>query len=246
MYSKITTGILIIIIASGSALAQGLAPVVLPDPLEDVPPKSGRPVFYHFSWRTFIALNWPAKAGAASRGLPDRNRKFWDRDGPRVWMTWKSRYEIFQPQGVLPRPWASYDGKNPCGPGFRNDVLTLSSFSQFADFNQGNFKFRLANPLVAQNHTYVRYDVHVNEPEFDSIVGNKWYIEKNLPNAQTFVPFNVGSTAVKAAWRILKENDKPVRDRYYVVPRAQVFDGKKCVLQDVALVGLHIVTKTRS
>ena len=179
MLLRITTDILAIMIASGSALADVPAPAVLPDPLQDVAQGSDLEFFYNFSWRSFIALNWPAKAGAASRGLPDRNRAFGDKDGPRVWMTWKSRYEIFRPHGVLPSPWASYDGKNPCGPGFRNDVLTLSSFSQFADFNQGNFNFRLANPLVAQNHTYVRYDVHVNEPEFNSIVGNKWYIEKN-------------------------------------------------------------------
>jgi hypothetical protein len=68
-------------------------------------------------------------------------------------MTWKSRYEIFQTDGALPGPWASYDGQNPCGEGFKNDVLTLSSFGAFADFNQAGPNFRLANPLVAQNHT---------------------------------------------------------------------------------------------
>jgi len=99
---------------------------------------------------------------------------------------------------------------------------------------------------VAQNHTYVRYEVRVNEPEFDSIVGNKWYIAENLPTSTTAVRFNIGSTSIKAAWRILNEKDTPdIRKRYYVVHNAQVFDGKKCVLQDVALVGLHIVTKTR-
>jgi hypothetical protein len=250
MYLKITTGILAIIIASGSTLAQAPSrtptptPAVLPDPVQDVPLGSDLEFFYDFSWRLFIALNWPAQGGAAGRGLPDRKRAFSDTDGPRVWMTWKSRYEIFQADGALPRPWASYDERNPCGQGFRNDVLTLSSFAKFSDFNQANFGFKLANPLVAQNHTYVRYDVHVNEPEFNSIVGNKWYLAKSLPNAQTVIPFNEGSTSVKAAWRVLKETDKQVRDRYYVVPNAQVFDGKKCTLQDVALVGLHIVTKT--
>jgi hypothetical protein len=65
----------------------------------------------------------------------------------------------------------------------------------------------------------------------------------------TTIPFNTGSTEIKAAWRILTEKDTPaIRSRYYVVPNAQVFDvaSSKCKPQDIALVGLHIVTKTPS
>jgi hypothetical protein len=63
------------------------------------------------------------------------------------------------------------------------------------------------------------------------------------------VPFDVGSTEIKAAWRILTDKDTAdVRNRYYVVPNAQVFDpaSKKCIALDIALVGFHIVTKTKS
>jgi hypothetical protein len=63
------------------------------------------------------------------------------------------------------------------------------------------------------------------------------------------VPFNIGSTSVKAAWRILTEKDTPaIRARYYVVRGAAVFDERsgKCTERDIALVGLHIVTKTKS
>jgi hypothetical protein len=52
---------------------------------------------------------------------------------------------------------------------------------------------------------------------------------------------------VKAAWRILtdKENTPATRQRYYVA-HALVFDvrKRKCIRQDAALVGFHIVTKT--
>jgi hypothetical protein len=105
----------------------------------------------------------------------------------------------------------------------------------------------LGNPLVAQNQTYARYQVQVNQPEFDSIVGNKWYIAGNLPTPTTTVPFNPGSTEIKAAWRILTDKDtSAIRSRYYVVPNTQVLDvaSGKCTAQDIALVGLHIVTKT--
>jgi hypothetical protein len=78
---------------------------------------------------------------------------------------------------------------------------------------------------------------------------NKWYIFSNLPTRMTALPFNQGSVAVKAAWRILTDKDTPaIRARYYVVPNAQVFDpaSRTCMAQDIALVGLHIVTKTPS
>lgn len=259
MYFKIVTGISIVIAVSGSALAEYPPLAVSPDSLADVSASARPEFFYNYSWRSFIALNWPAqsrltlndarKVGAASRGLPDRERHFGDTDGPRVWMTWKSRYEIFQPMGALPSPWASYEGKNPCGgEGFDKDIVTLSSFSAFHDFDQAGFDyFQLGSPLVVQNRTYVRYEVRVNETEFNSIVGNKWYIAKNLPTKAPSVPYNIGSTSIKAAWRILTEIDKPYRDRYYVVPDAQVFDvtSGECIRQDVALVGFHIVTKTK-
>jgi hypothetical protein len=100
---------------------------------------------------------------------------------------------------------------------------------------------------VAQNQTYVRYEVRANEPEFNSIVGKEWYIASKLPTRETFASFNNDSTSIKAAWRILTDKDTPaIRARYYVVPKAQVFDvvSGKCTAQDIALVGLHIVTKT--
>lgn len=232
------------------ALAQVPPPTVSPDPLPDVPPTTGDPFpfFDNYSWRSFIALNWPAMSGAANRGLPDRSKPFGDASGPRVWETWKSRYEIFQPGGAVPSAWNSYDGQNPCGSGFRNDATTLSSFTAFGDFNQAIFSLdKIGNPLVAQNQTYARYEVRVNRPEFDSIVGHKWYLASNLPTPTTPVPFNSGSTEIKAAWRVLTAADAPaIRSRYYVVPKAQVFDvaSGKCTAQDIALVGFHIVTKT--
>jgi hypothetical protein len=118
--------------AIAPASAQDLPPPkVSPDPIADIPITTFDPslLFANYSWRIFIALNWPAKAGAANRGQPDRTKAFGNVSGPRVWSTWKSRYEIFQPNGEIPDPWASYGGKNPCGSGFSNEVVTLSSFT---------------------------------------------------------------------------------------------------------------------
>ena len=247
--AKLMLVTLALVAATTCASAQAPRPTVSPDPLPDVPPTTGDPFpfFDNYSWRSFIALNWPAKSGAANRGQPDRAKAFGS-DGPRVWATWKSRFEVFQPGGATPSPWSSYEGANPCGGGFSNEATTLSSFSAFSDFNQAIFSLaKVGNALVAQNQTYARYEVRMNQPEFESIVGNKWYIASNLPTPDKAVPFNTGSTEVKAAWRILTDKDTPaIRARYYVVPKAQVFDvaSGKCALQDIALVGFHIVTKT--
>ncbi len=104
----------------GLAAAQDATPLVSPDRIEDVP--STRldpfPSFDNFAWRAFIALNWPSLPGARNRGEPDRAKSLGD-PGPRVWETFKSRYELFEvgPNGkpAPPSPWASFDGRNPCG-----------------------------------------------------------------------------------------------------------------------------------
>jgi hypothetical protein len=48
--------------------------------LPDVPPtpkgEDPFPFFDNYSWRSFIALNWPAMTGAANRGRPDRAKAF--------------------------------------------------------------------------------------------------------------------------------------------------------------------------
>lgn len=245
--------------APGGALAQDDNPKVDPQRIEDVPVQSetfeqALARFDNFSWRAFIALNWPAMAGAANRGAPDTVKKLGD-PGPRVWETYKARYEIFLPGGPKPAGWDSYNGMNPCGGGVGNELKTLSAFNKFADFNQADLDInKIANPLVAQNRTYTRYEVRVNKQEFDSIVGNEWYIRDKLPKADMPGRFAIGSVEIKASWRILNDRDTPaVRARFYVVKDALVFDPVKsiaagavvCDKQDIALVGFHIVIKTK-
>jgi hypothetical protein len=242
-----------------SVSAEDVVPRVLPDRIDDVPSTRPDPfpAFNNFSWRAFVALVWPARTDPGHRGEPDRSKTLGD-SGPRVWETFKSRYEVFQrgPNGraLQPAKWFSYDGMNPCGPYVNNRTKTLSSFNTFSDFNQASFTLgKFASPLVAQNRTYTRYEVRFNKAEFDSIVDHNWYNRSYLPTAEKPGWFNVGSVAVKAAWRILTEADTPaVRGRYYVVRDAEILDVAKsreagtgvCSKRDIALVGFHIVIKT--
>src|ERR1041385_4888440 len=109
-----------------------------------------------------------------------------------------------------------------------------------------------ANPLVAQNRTYTRYETRINEPEYAALALSGWSQGQNLPDQEHPAKLPAGSIAVKAAWRILTAADTPVvRARYYVVKNADVVDVAKtvaaghvvCTKSDVALVGLHLVVR---
>lgn len=206
-----------------------------------------------FAWRAFISLNWPAVGGAA-RGEPDRTQSLGS-PGPRVWETFKSAAETFPIDGdgrrIAATPWSSQAGPNPCGGD--NSEKTIAAFKPFAEFNQPSFSTAApANPLVAQNGEYVRYETRFNALEFGAFLANGWSEGLNLPNAERPAHFPAGAIAVKAAWRPLNELDAPaIRARYYVT-RAAIVDVPGtldaghivCTARDVALVGLHIVVRT--
>lgn len=240
--------------------AQSGARVVSPDRIEDVPSLKANvdkfPELDNFAWRAFIALNWPSLTDPARRGVPDRARKLGD-PGPRVWETFKARYELFQvgPDGhaIAPPPWATYDAANPCGADVNGRAKTLAAYEPFMDFNQFFAPGAAANPLVAQNRTYTRYETRLNEPHYSALARIGWSQGQNLPDQENPLQLPAGSIAVKAAWRLLTAADTPaVRARYYVVENANVVDVAKtlaarrvvCSKSDVALVGLHIVIRT--
>jgi len=244
---------------STRALGEDVAPRVSPDRIADVPSTKPDPfpAFDNFAWRAFVALNWPSRLEADHRGEPDREKTLADQ-GPRVWETFKSRYELFEVgadgRTAAPSAWTSYEGRNPCGPAADNRVKTVASFVPFAEFNEPGFTLgEYLNPLVAQNRTYTRYEIRFNRLEYEAIAGAGWSEGRNLPDEAHPADFPVGSIAVKAAWRVLTDADPPaVRARYYVVRDALVVDVAQslaagrlaCAKADVALVGLHIMIKT--
>lgn len=237
-------------------------PTVSPDRLEDVPllmaDIDAFPSVDNFAWRAFVALNWPSLTDAAHRGLPDRRKKLADA-GPRVWETYKARYEVF-PVGAdgspsPPQPWAAYAAASPWGGKGSGREKTLASFEAFMDFNQFHSPGLPGNPLVAQNRTYTRYETRLNKIEYQAFARSGWSGGRNLPGQEHPAQLPAGSIAVKAAWRMLTEADPPsVRARYYIVKDANVADvagtlaaGRvTCAKSDIALVGLHIVIRTKT
>ena len=161
------------------------------------------------------------------------------------------------PTGAPPRqnPGRPTKRRNPCGADVDNRAKTLATFTPFMDFNQSAFLPGIgANPLVAQNHTYTRYEGRINEPEYSALAVKGWSVGENLPDPAHPADLPAGSIAVKAAWRPLNAADSAaVRARYYVVADANIVDVAKtlaaghvvCSKSDVALVGLHIVIRTK-
>ena len=156
---------------------------------------------------------------------------------------------------IPPKPWATYEAANPCGAEVDNRAKTLATFTPFMDFNQSAFLPGVAaNPLVAQNGAYTRYEVRLNAPEYAALAQSGWSEGENLPDPAHPARLPAGSIAVKAAWRPLTAMDTAaVRARYYVVENANIVDVAKtlaaghtvCSKSDVALVGLHIVIRTK-
>jgi hypothetical protein len=208
-------------------------------------------IFDDFSWREFIALNWPAVAG--KRGVADSKRTigdFSDSNTQVVWATWKADYELFQKEGMPPSEWSSFDALTPCadvpfdGSGH---TRVIGAFSKFGDFNQAGFGHNPFGPLVSQNSTYVRYEVRMNEAEFSFIRDHKLYLKSNFPAAgQQPLRFNNGSIEVKAAWRVLKDDESSSQKEKYYSMTALVLDpvASSCRTARLGLVGLHIVQKT--
>ena len=241
--------------ALGVAAPCAAQPIASPDRLEDASTEGDSLAsMSDFAWRAFIALNWPSVA--SERGAPDRARSLGDA-GPRVWETFKSAAETIPFDGngrrVAPSPWASYSGPNPCG-GERREK-TIAAFKPFAEFNQPSFEVNApANPLVAENGEYVRYEIRFNEAEFSTFLTNGWGEARNLPDADRPAHFPVGSVEVKAAWRPLNASDTPESRARYLVTRAAIVDVAKslveghlaCSTRDVALVGMHIAVKTKT
>jgi len=197
--------------------------------------------FDDYSWRTFIALVWPAQTANNQRGVPDTTQTVGG-SGPRVFETYKALWEVFHRDGSVPVAWNENEpaSMNACGKVVGAGDLVLASFSKFSDLGQAGFG-SLVGPLVAQNTTYVHFLTAYNQVEFDQILNGQWYVRGNLP---TQISFANGSIDVKSAWIDMENTPHP--ERYYI-RMAWVMDANgDCGAQQrlVGLVGLHIVQKT--
>ena len=119
----------------------------------------------------------------------------------------------------------------------------------------GGLNQAMGGPLVDQHGKYVRYEVRINQQEYNETRDKQWYLRKNLKNYPDSPNLFTSSTAdsygaieLKAAWRIMTPEEIQAQPPRYYMTQARVVDVKthQCSAQPVTvgLVGFHIAHKT--
>lgn len=208
-----------------------------------------------FSWRTFIALNWPT----LSDGSPDRAHVPGSHgDNPAVWESWTALAAGAAPGGLapLPRdapaapPAALADGLVvPAG------ARILRQIDPAAGLLPGFEHPFAAGPLVDQNGRYVRFESLANRPLLDVLVARHHRDEqaRESDEIQRLPPdpeIDVSAIQVQAVWKILSPAEA-ASGRFHAVPAivrsppaAAPARVEKTERATVGLVGLHIARKT--
>lgn len=217
-------------------------------------------LFDIFSWRAFIALNWPSN----DDGGPNLKRGMSDNASPRVWMAWRSNEDIFRPDGGRPEPWDATKA-------LAKDEAFLWRFSKMLMERNSPENIlhesvqAFTGPLVDQNGVFVRYESYVNKPMFDYIVEHELYNQEGqvafvategneivFPANQDDPTKRHGSMGIKLAWKQLGPYDMPERyftREYTVVSTSYDADHKPVRTkskQFMGLVGMHLTALTRS
>lgn len=218
-----------------------------------------------FSWRTFVALNWPADPGAPGR--PDPDRSILDLngpgDGPTVWQTYLPVYQLFQPGDLSWQP-PPFDRRVPpdapgCNPQEGQIVVTLQSKARDIPNETGQAFAGTFGDLRDRNRNLVWYEVLINEIEYDYIVDNGLAATAGLTPGgpagfRVDLPYNATvnepSIEIKSAWKVLcsEPGCRPVDDpSTYLVSDALIFEGPEqgCTGPvPLGLVGLHVAVRT--
>ena len=245
-------------------LLSGNIPLEVPLPPADIinDPVLSRPFFDTFSWQSFIALSWPADA--ANRGIPiepNSPEKFRQTNttvgssAPVVWETYREGFELFPRNNSVPPEWNSADPvQTPAGEISADRVLAM--VTKGGAVGQQNEAF--SGPLIDQNRNYARFEVRINQIEYDQVRNNRWYDKAAIDaaiadtvaaqisagiTAPQGIQFDTNSLEIKAAWRELTDQDDETR---YYVRDALIAneDGYNYTIARMGLVGLHIMQKT--
>ena len=223
--------------------------------------------FDRLAWRTFLRLIWPAST--TMRGQPDQNATLTDAiahpDRILTFETFKPTWEVFRDRAATPEAWGNWPtSAEPCvnHPRIKPGELVLASLNELTIRQPDNPKTS-ANALVAQNGTFVRYLAALNEAEFNVITNHRLYdsgiVEQLGPlsaNSPALAPdgsLNADEAAItiKTAWVEFHDNDPAA---HHIDPSrffwrsawVQDPNDRTCRQTKVALVGMHIVHKTKS
>ena len=153
-----------------------------------------------FSWKTFIALNWPATRS----GDPDTTQCFANNSAVSVvWESWMPNTDIFDTETGFPKLWPTGTAAiKPLQNNIEVHQLRISKVdSAFTIFDAEQF------PVVDSRHMYTLFENFYNRSAYDYIVKGKLYnkagqtgFSKTWPNLTTgFYPVKNGHDTLNIA-----------------------------------------------
>jgi hypothetical protein len=209
--------------------------------------------FDYFSWRSFVALNWPANPD----GSPMKGNFTDNPDAPRVWESYTDPAELFGSGEHL----LAFGGPIKKVPGLKG-LRMISKISGESDVNlPADIEQATGQPLIDKNLNYALYEIMVNPDETKYIRDSSL----NYASGQVGKTINfpagyydsattggqVGAIEIKATWKILvpgvDDSTKFYRRRAVIyVPASNSATGKPLYLTEtVGLVAMHILHKTQ-
>ena len=228
-------------------------------PLEDA-----QRMFDCLSWKTFVALNWPAQQGC--RGTPDLEADFGGAPQLRVWETWKQVFEVFQDDESGWDP-AEQSWHDPSPAVACSDLAEDRKIVRLA--NKGVFGGDVVTEneqafatsfgvLRDQANNLVRYEIRFNRDEFEAVRDSGFAVtgaydvggpilppgeEFTLPDDRTGATGH-GAMELKASWKVLTSDDDP--SRYYTQEVVIHDEGgdPECQVVQMGLLGLHVMHKS--
>jgi hypothetical protein len=207
-------------------------------------------MFDLFSWQAFVGLNWPAD----DKGNPLPGKIGSSPTSQRVWETYLSPSQIFKDKGATPDKWGTPEGAR--------GLQANSKHTHILDeVDEAFFNLETPMPPITDlNNAYVRYEIRINQEEYNYLVQNKLYSSKGqaefIENKKT-VSFPsgtlnptpaYGAMELKVAWKKMGPGDDSSKFHTITPIVEQPFaPGKKPITGDVyGLVGFHIMVRIES
>lgn len=222
-------------------------------------------LFGLYSANSWAAINWPLDV---RRDAPDYRERLQDVNGDTtvVWDGWKSAVDVFLTDGRKPKPWRNKSHDLPASCRTIDVKAAKARYAQVLDLIPDDLPPKLltdyvnaeGDVAVDRNGALVWYETIMNKTAFDYIVDNELYNRDgqdaffanggtvSYPSGETGVDKR-GTYFLKAAWKVLAENDR-FNDMHkawaYLYP---VFRNgtlvSECELRPVGLLGLHVTYK---